>query len=95
MQFNAYSLFEKFWSKDYRVEPTLSFLKILNKWEYSSTDFVFLQNFDQKIIQFNPDSLQRKFWTKENAVKPLVSFSKFLTKKQSGSTHRVFQENVH
>ena len=74
MQFNAYSLFEKFSSMDYAFEPILSFLKVLKKRQYGSTNIVFLQNFDLKIIRFNPESLQRKFWKKENTVQPLLSF---------------------
>ena len=74
MQFNAYSLFEKFSSMDYTFEPILSFLKVWKKRQYGSTDIVFLQNFDLKIIRFNPESLQRKFWKKENTVQPLLSF---------------------
>ena len=47
--FNPYSLYGKFSSKEYQNEPILFFLKYLNR-QYGSTDIVFLQNIDQKII---------------------------------------------
>ena len=74
MWFNPYNLFGKFLSKDYSDQPILSLLKILNKRQYGSPDFVFLQNFDQKIIQFKPYSLIRKFLPKYIMVQPTLSF---------------------
>ena len=58
MQFNVYSLFENFRSKDYTVEATLSFLKILKKRQSGSTGIVF---FYQNKIGFNPYSLLKNF----------------------------------
>ena len=64
---------KKNWSKDSAVQPILPLLKLLNKKEYGSTNIVFWQNFDQKIVEFNPYSLLRKFWTKDNMVQPVLS----------------------
>ena len=48
MQFNAYSLFEIFLSKEYTVEPILSILKIFEETPNISTDIVFLNKFLSK-----------------------------------------------
>ena len=48
MQFNAYSLFEIFLSKEYTVEPILSILKIFEETPNISTNIVFLNKFLSK-----------------------------------------------
>ena len=48
MQFNAYSLFEIFLSKEYTIEPILSILKIFEETPNISTDIVFLNKFLSK-----------------------------------------------
>ena len=48
MQFNAYSLFEIFLSKEHTVETILSILKIFEETPNISTDIVFLNKFLSK-----------------------------------------------
>ena len=48
MQFNAHSVFKIFRSKDYTVEPILSFLEILRKRQNILFDIVFLKLFLSK-----------------------------------------------
>ena len=56
-----YSHFGKIWSKVYQDESILPLLKTLSKWQYGSTNIVFMQNIDQKIMGLNPWSVLRTF----------------------------------